>query len=111
MTVYYKLQITKISDLVRTLCTITRTDTEIWSEIQPVKVLHCVNGDGPKFGQNGCGTHSSQILTKILVTPYVAVLKRCRAKLKINSVSVRVNKASCIYFVQLETLIKYCSSC
>ena len=39
----------------------TRPDTEIWTEIRPVRVLHCVNGDGPKFGQNGCGTHSSKI--------------------------------------------------
>ena len=31
----------------------TRTDTEI----QPVKVLHCVNGDGLKIGLNGSGTH------------------------------------------------------
>ena len=37
----------------------TRTDTEIWTEILPVKVLHCVNGDGLKFRQNGCGINSS----------------------------------------------------
>ena len=69
----------------------TCTVTEIWTEIRPVKVLHCVNGDGPKFRQNGCRTHLSQIW----VTPYVAVLKLYRAEFKINSVSVRVNKALC----------------
>ena len=51
----------------------TRKDTEIWTEIRPVKVSHCVNGDGPKFGQNGCGTHLSWISPRISVTPYVAV--------------------------------------
>ena len=69
----------------------TCTDIEIWTEIQPVTVLHCVNGDWPKFRQNGCGIHSSGIL----VTPYVAVLKFYQSEFKINSVSVRVNKASC----------------
>ena len=44
---------------------------------------------GQKFGQNGCGTDSSQIS----VTPYVGVLKLYRAEFKIHSVSVRVNKA------------------
>ena len=39
--------------------------TEIWTEIQPIKILHYVNGDGPKFGKNGCGTPSSQILAWI----------------------------------------------
>ena len=67
----------------------TRTDTEIWTETLPVKVLHCVNGDGLKFGQNGSGTHSCGIS----ITPYVTVLKLYQAEFKINSVSVRVNKA------------------
>ena len=71
----------------------TRVNTDIWTEIRPVKVLHCVNGDGPKFRQNGCGIHSSRISAWISITPYVAVLKLYWAEFKINSVLVRVNKA------------------
>ena len=51
----------------------TRTDTEIWTEIRPVKVLHCINCDGHKFGQNGCRAHSSQISALISGTQYVTV--------------------------------------
>ena len=68
---------------------------KIYTEFWPVKILHCVNSDGPKFGQNGCGTHLSQISA----TPYTAVLKVYRAEFKINSVSVRVNKASWLFHI------------
>ena len=43
----------------------TRADTDIWTEIRPVDVLHCVNGDEPKFRQNECGTPYVAVQSKI----------------------------------------------
>ena len=79
---------------IKSVALLTHTDTEIWTEIQPIKVLHCVNGDGLKFRQNGHRTHSFRILARILVTPYVAVLKLYWAEFKFKLIRCRyVNKA------------------